>query len=72
MHDKTTRERNKHMPEPEFLRTDQAAHFMSMAPGTLYNLRSEGRAPRHIKRGRTVLYRKKDLIDWMEAQAVDT
>jgi hypothetical protein len=56
---------------PEWLRNGPAARFISVAAGTLNNLRSEKRGPRYVKRGKTVLYRKQDLIAWMEAQAVE-
>ena len=38
---------------------------------TLASWRSEGRGPRYVKIGGRVMYRGRDLNEWIEAQTVD-
>jgi hypothetical protein len=43
---------------------------LGMAPGTLRNMRSEGRAPPHYRAGR-IRYRLSDTARWWESHYVD-
>ena len=50
----------------ELLRDSEAARRLSLAVGTLRNLRSQGRGPRFVRLGRAVRYRPADLDEWVE------
>lgn len=52
--------------QPRALRETPAAAYTGHAPGTLRNMRHQGRGPRYIKAGRTVLYAVADLDDWLD------
>jgi hypothetical protein len=50
-----------------------AAKFLSFAPRTLQNWRILGIGPKFVRhRARTVRYRRKDLIHWLEARLVSS
>jgi len=57
-------------PSPEFLTPDEAAVIVRMSPRTLENRRLADTGPRYYKMGpgRTarILYRREDLLVWME------
>ena len=56
---------------PQSLLTDfEAAFHLSLATGTLRNLRSQGRGPRFVRLGRAVRYRPEDLDEWIEGNLV--
>lgn len=62
------------MPErtydgPEFLLHSEVAALLRMTEGALYQHRQRGTAPPAIQRGRKLLYRRSDVIEWLEAQA---
>lgn len=44
-----------------WLTTDQAADYLSVSTGTLYNWRSQGRGPRYNTVGRIVRYHRDQL-----------
>jgi excisionase family DNA binding protein len=48
------------------LNVDQAAHFLGLKKGTLYNMISRKAIPYH-KVGRRVLFREAELEAWFEA-----
>ena len=49
----------------------EAAEFLSFAPRTLQNWRIRGGGPRFVRhRARTVRYRRKDLVAWLEERPV--
>ena len=56
----------------EYLRRDQAARFLGLAPGTMANLASCGRGPAYHRVGRTVLYAISDLRQFVAAGRVET
>ncbi|MBX9865137.1 MAG: helix-turn-helix domain-containing protein [Hyphomicrobium sp.] len=65
----------KRVEEPEarsetYLTTSEAAAVVRLASRTLERLRLEGKGPKYLKAGSgrrsRVLYRRVDLIDWIE------
>ncbi len=50
----------------ERLDTENASLYLGFEPKTLAMMRSNGKGPKFIKRGR-VFYFKKDLDDWLNA-----
>ncbi len=52
----------------EYLSISQAGHFLHLAKGTLAKLRVRGDGPPFIKIGKTILYDKADLIEWLSAR----
>jgi len=52
------------------LKTEAAAHFLSMSPGTLRWWRSVGKGPPFTKCGTAVRYRAEDLEDWISSRLV--
>ena len=47
-----------------------AAKFLGVGYSTLKKWRTEGTGPRYAKVGASVLYRPRDLEDWLEAHLV--
>lgn len=56
------------MPETEFLTIDEAASVVKLSTSTLAKLRCRGGGPRYIQTGRKILYRRADLVAWLEAK----
>ena len=56
------------------LNTVQAAAYLDMSPGHLYNLISTRRGPRHVKYGGYLRFDAADLDSWVasESQVVET
>ncbi|MCB7128410.1 MAG: helix-turn-helix domain-containing protein [Candidatus Brocadiales bacterium] len=52
------------------LKTEAAADFLSMSPGTLRWWRSIGRGPPFVKCGDAVRYRAEDLEAWVSSRVV--
>ena len=52
--------------QPQFIRTPDAARFLSISPRTLEKLRVIGGGPPYFKRGRAVLYAITDLGNWLQ------
>jgi predicted DNA-binding transcriptional regulator AlpA len=50
------------------LTAGQAAKVLGLAPSTLAKLRLFGNGPTYCKLGRRVVYRQKDLEDWLESR----
>jgi excisionase family DNA binding protein len=44
----------------------EAAEYLRVAPRTLQRWRQLGRGPRFVRAGRRVLYRQRDLDDWLD------
>jgi len=51
---------------PELLTVEEAANYLRIAPGTLYNWRHAGRGPKATNVGRSLRYRRSDLEKWLE------
>jgi len=49
----------------------EVAALIGFAVQSLRNWRFLGRGPSYIKRGRSVRYRLKDVLDWMETHRVE-
>jgi hypothetical protein len=54
------------MIETPLLTEREAAEFVRHAPGTLQNKRVNGDGPAFLKVGAKVLYRREDLLAWVE------
>ena len=61
-----------HSVTTRMLRAHALAELLGTTTGTLANWRSEGRGPRYIKCGATVLYREADVEAFLAAHAVET
>ena len=53
---------------PITLTACDAAKVLGLAPSTLAKLRLFGNGPTYCKLGRRVVYRQKDLEDWLESR----
>jgi hypothetical protein len=47
-----------------------AARLMGIAAATLAKMRCLGGSPPYVKAGRKILYRRRDLIDWLSLRRV--
>ena len=54
----------------KFYATDDLALLVLGRPSTLAHWRSEGRGPAFVKLGSRVVYRGRDLLDWIERRTV--
>ena len=54
------------MESHELLTVTEAADYLRLARGTLYNWRHLGRGPRCVSAGRSVRYRRSDLDAWLD------
>lgn len=54
------------MPDHNHLRTHQAADYLGISESTLAKWRVSGTGPVFGKLGRTVIYRRSDLDDWVQ------
>ena len=50
----------------KYLTTAEAAEFIGRSVGTMRNYRINGQGPRFYKRRGKALYKRQDLIDWVE------
>ncbi len=50
---------------------NEVAVLIGFAVQSLRNWRFLGRGPSYVKRGRSVRYRLKDVLEWMETNRVD-
>lgn len=56
-------------PAPrETLSTEEAGEYLHLSPKTLETMRSRGGGPPYVKLGRRVLYRKRDLEEWLASK----
>jgi hypothetical protein len=53
---------------PEYLRRAAAARFISMSPAYLRKVAKLGQGPPFSKLGKSPVYRRSDLIDWVAAR----
>jgi predicted DNA-binding transcriptional regulator AlpA len=51
----------------EILTIGQAAKIVNKSVSTMYSLRSTGQGPRSGKLGRRVVYKRSDLLAWIES-----
>jgi helix-turn-helix protein len=56
--------------EEAILHARAAARFLGLAVATLAKMRCMGGGPPFVKAGRRVLYRRSDLIEWLNARRV--
>jgi excisionase family DNA binding protein len=65
---------NSHHPQElvkEFMNVKEAAIFLSLAVNTLYEKTSERTIP-HFKRGSRLMFKRSELIKWLEEGKVST
>jgi predicted DNA-binding transcriptional regulator AlpA len=55
---------------PRYLRTKEAAHFLSLSARTLEKHRTYGTGPAYRKLGGRVVYAIEDLQDWVQRGAM--
>jgi predicted DNA-binding transcriptional regulator AlpA len=60
----------KKTQEDIFVNTAEAAKYMGLARGSVYNMRSKGRGPDFYKFRHLVKYRLSDLRKWMDQHKV--
>lgn len=53
-----------------YLKPDEAANFLCRSARTLARMRAEGRGPAFHREGGVVLYRTRDLTNWLERHLV--
>ena len=59
------------LPDPDTLMPEaEAARLLAVSQRTLQAWRLRGGGPLFVKAGRAVRYRRRDLISWMDANAV--
>ncbi|MFE5342343.1 helix-turn-helix transcriptional regulator [Isoptericola sp. NPDC056578] len=51
---------------------EEAASYLRLPQGTLYQLNYKGGGPRRIRVGRNVLYRKRDIDSWLDTRAIES
>jgi hypothetical protein len=49
---------------------EEAAKFLSLQPSWLAKLRMTNAGPRYVKLSRRVFYRRRDLVDWINARVI--
>jgi predicted DNA-binding transcriptional regulator AlpA len=54
--------------DPISLTVGEAAKVLGLAPSTLAKLRLSGNGPVYCKLGRRVVYRRGDLLAWLESR----
>lgn len=58
-------------PSLTLLRTEQVAELLQVTPTTLENWRWRRTGPRYLKVGRTVLYRLRDITEYLDHRTVE-
>ena len=56
------------MHDEEYLDPQGAAKFTKRSKSTLDKLRCSGNGPRFIRAGRKILYKKADLVAWLDSK----
>jgi len=54
----------------DLLTADDLADIVHASPRTIIRWRSEGRGPAYVKAGHRVLYRRADVMEWLERHKV--
>ena len=60
-------------PPPQddaLLSQEKAAAVLGMKPATLSSWRAKGKGPKFHQVGRSAFYRRQDILDWIDQQAV--
>lgn len=52
----------------DLLFIQEVADLTRIAPNSLRNMRTEGRGPKSFKLGRRVVYKREDVLAWIDAQ----
>lgn len=52
--------------EKRYLTRKETAELFGLSPKWLANLSSQGKGPRYLKLGRKVLYRARDIEEWIQ------
>ena len=60
----------KHITQSSYMRTAEAAKYLNLANGTLPSWRSRRFGPPFSKIGKTVLYRREDLDEFVRSMTV--
>ncbi len=55
------------MSDPEYLLIDEAAALLRTPRSTLYGWRHNGEGPPAARVGRKLLYKRSDLLDWVDS-----
>ena len=56
---------------PDLMTRQQAADYLGVTPQALSQMNVRGQGPRFVRIGRSVRYRRDDLLDWIESRVVD-
>lgn len=59
-------------PADYFMTVEELAAEQRLAEGTLYSWRARGFGPKSTKRGRRIVYRRSDVLAWLEANEAET
>jgi len=57
---------------PAMVSRQQAADWLGITPQALSQLNTRGQGPRYVRVGRSVRYRREDLLEWVESRLVET
>ena len=63
---------SKELEGLRYMGEKEVAALIGFAVQSLRNWRFLDRGPRYVKMGRSVRYRFKDVLDWMESHRVET
>lgn len=57
--------------DSEMVNDVRGAEFIDYSPKTLRNYRSSGKGPPYYKIGRKILYKREELLTWVEKHRID-
>jgi hypothetical protein len=55
---------------PAMVSREQAAEFLGVTPQALSQMNGRGEGPPYARIGRSVRYKRQDLLDWVESRIV--
>jgi hypothetical protein len=55
---------------PVMVSREQAAEFLGITPQALSQMNGRGEGPAYARIGRSIRYRRQDLLDWIESRIV--
>ena len=55
---------------PAMVSRSQAAEFLGVTPQALSQMDARGEGPTYARIGRSIRYRREDLLDWIESRTV--